>query len=462
VSNPEGNYNLTIEQNIPMNTLQSDENSEEKRIIETIVDALENAEPLSFTLPVPNRSKQIWNMDVTFPEITQDGYNEVKPKLTAALQNQFPSVYQPELLLADQTPESENTIKQVVNISKNLLTDANALQTLREYALTYKISQFTIKWYCSGTTHNTFQLTVKAEGDPIVPGAEITRDPVDLSKLTADYVAQDGDVLTGTLGGNYQISLAPGAVVTLNGVTINGTNDGNYNWAGITLTGNAILVLADGSKNVVKGFFEDAPGILIPPACTLIIQGNTGTLDASSNGQGCGIGCHHNLNGGNIEIQGGVITATGGVGCAGIGASPGQLCGNINISGGTVTAQGGLYASGIGSGRLANENDKSVCGTITISGGTVTATGGSENDSADVGSAGIGTGYYGKAGDIILSGGTITAIARGDGNGIGAGHGGSCDNITITKGVTSVTVTGDIGGARGTVTIEEGANVIQK
>lgn len=138
------------------------------------------------------------------------------------------------------------------------MTDANALQTLREYALTYKISQFTIKWYCSGTTHNTFQLTVKAEGDPIVPGAEITRDPVDLSKLTADYVAQDGDVLTGTLGGNYQISLAPGAVVTLNGVTINGTNDGNYNWAGITLTGNAILVLADGSKNVVKGFFEDA------------------------------------------------------------------------------------------------------------------------------------------------------------------------------------------------------------
>ena len=462
VSNPEGNYNLTIEQNIPMNTLQSYEDPEEKRIIETIVDALENAEPLSFTLPVPNRSKQIWNMDVTFPEITQDGYNEVKPKLTAALQNQFPSVYQPELLLADQTPESENTIKQVVNISKNLLTDANALQTLREYALTYKISQFTIKWYCSGTTHNTFQLTVKAEGDPIVPGAEITRDPVDLSKLTADYVAQDGDVLTGTLGGNYQISLAPGAIVTLNGVTINGTNDENYKWAGITLTGNAILVLADGSKNVVKGFFEDAPGILIPPACTLIIQGNTGTLDASSNGGGCGIGCHHYLNGGNIEIQGGVITATGGVGCAGIGASPGHLCGNINISGGTVTAQGGPFASGIGSGRLANENDKSVCGTITISGGTVTATGGSDNDTADEGSAGIGSGYYGKAGDIILSGGTITAIARGDAYGIGAGHGGSCDNITITKGVTSVTVTGDIGGARGSVNIEEGANVIKK
>ena len=83
-----------------------------------------------------------------------------------------------------------------------------------------------------------------------------------------------------------------------------------------------------------------------------------------------------------------------------------------------------------------------------VHGGTVTATGGSDNDTANEGSAGIGSGYYGKAGDIILSGGTITATAGGNGNGIGAGHGGSCDNITITKGVTSVTVTGDIGGAR--------------
>ena len=43
---------------------------------------------------------------------------------------------------------------------------------------------------------------------------------------------------------------------------------------------------------------------------------------------------------------------------------------------------------------------------------------------------------------------------------------GDCRNITITKGVTSVTVTGDIGGAAGhatgTVTIEEGANVIRQ
>lgn len=403
-------------------------------------------------------------MDITFPEITQDGYNEVKPKLTAALQNQFPSVYQPELLLADQTPESENTIKQVVAASKKLLMDENALQTLREYALTYKVSQFTIKWYCAGTDHNTYQLTIKAKGDPD-PGKEIKRDPIDLSKLTADYVAQDGDVLTGTLGGNYKISIAPGAVVTLNGVTVNGTNDEAYNWAGISCMGNAVLMLADGSKNVVKGFYEGASGIFVPDACTLIIQGKTGSLDASSNGKACGIGGSTFVNSGNVEIQGGVITAAGGFGCAGIGSGTGQICGNVIISGGTVTATGGPYGAGIGSGRSA-ETQKAICGAITITGGTVTATGGVGTDTGgEEGAAGIGSGFYGLVGDITLSGGTITAVAGGTwSKGIGAGGGGNCSNITITKGVTSVTVTGDIGGDNrvGTITIEDGANVIRQ
>ena len=462
VGSPEGNYTLNIDQNTWMSTLiacsekwSDDIDKGEKMII----DETDRDRTLTYTLLTPNRSKQIWNMDVTFPEITQDGYNEVKPKLTEALKNQFPSVYQPELLLADQTPESENTIKQIVSASKNLLMDANALQTLREYALTYKISEFTIKWYCAGTNHNTYQLTIKAEGDPD-PGTEIVRNPVDLSKLTADYVAQDGDVLTGTLGGNYKISVANGAVVTLDGVTINGTNDEAYNWAGISCQGNNIIVLADGSKNVVKGFNATMPGIYVPEGCTLVIQGNTGTLDASSNGEGCGIGGSKSISCGNIEIQGGVITATGGENNAGIGAGFGWDCGNILISGGTVTAQGGNQAAGIGSGNSDTSDTQSVCGTITINGGVVTATGG-------YGGAGIGSGYQNSiVGNITLSGGIITAVA-GEGKftkAIGSGDYGDCRNITITKGVTSVTVTGDIGASAGsytgTVTIEEGANII--
>ena len=471
VGNPEGNYTLNIDQKSWMSTIVADiwEPDEPSK---KLYDAAEEF-TLSYTLLPPNRSQQIWNMDVTFPEITQDGYNEVKPKLTDALKNQFPSVYQPEMQLADQTPESENTIKQVVKASKKLLMDENALQTLREYALTYKISQFTIKWYSAGTDHNTYQLTIKAQGDPDPGKEEAQRDPVDLSKLTGDYVAQDGDVLTGTLAGNYKITIVNGAVVTLNGVTINGTNDKAYDWAGITCQGNNIIVLADGSKNVVKGFNSTMPGIYVPQGSRLIIQGTTGSLDVSSNGNGCGIGGgNKSKDAGDIEIQGGVITATGGEGCAGIGSGGSTTCGNILISGGTVTAQGGDTAAGIGSGGWQGGDDtKAVCGTITITGGTVTATGGMAYPGA-----GIGSGDQGYVGDILISGGTI--IANGDSSGyyagiggaasIGAGWQGYCGNITIKKTVTSVTAKDGVGlsptgeGYLGTVTIEEGANVIQK
>ena len=466
VSNPEGSYNVDIYQKPWMSSLISDTWGKRK------FDWAEES-TLSYTLLTPNRSQQIWNMDVTFPEITQDGYDKVKPQLTAALQNQFPSIYQPELQLADQTPESETTIKQVVAASQKLLMDENALQTLREYALTYKISQFTIKWYCAGTDHNTYQLTIKAQGDPDPGKEEAQPDPVDLSKLTGDYVAQDGDVLTGTLAGNYKITIVNGAVVTLNNVTINGTNDEAYNWAGITCQGNNIIVLADGSKNVIKGFYSKMPGIHVPQGSRLIIQGTTGTLDVSSNGNGCGIGGGSETNAGDIEIQGGVITATGGEGCAGIGAggnlyieldpvtSFGVYCGNILISGGTVTAQGGEDAAGIGSGA-----GRSVCGTITIQGGTVTGYGSIGDDPRGAG-IGTGGGSNTKVGDILISGGTITATSNGHYcSAIGCGGDGQCSSITIKKTVTSVTVNGNIGendeGDCGPVTIEEGANVIQK
>ena len=466
VSNPEGSYNVDIDQQIRMSTLTT------KFWGKNIHDTAQEF-TLSYTLLTPNRSQQIWNMDVTFPEITQDGYDKVKPQLTAALQNQFPSIYQPELQLADQTPESETTIKQVVAASQKLLMDENALQTLREYALTYKISQFTIKWYCAGTDHNTYQLTIKAQGDPDPGKEEAQRAPVDLSKLTGDYVAQDGDVLTGTLAGNYKITIVNGAIVTLNNVTINGTNDEAYNWAGITCQGNNIIVLADGSKNVIKGFNSKMPGIHVPQGSRLIIQGTTGTLDVSSNGNGCGIGGGSETNAGDIEIQGGVITATGGEGCAGIGAggnlyieldpvtSFGVYCGNILISGGTVTAQGGEDAAGIGSGA-----GRSVCGTITIQGGTVTGYGSIGDDPRGAG-IGTGGGSNTKVGDILISGGTITATSNGHYcSAIGCGGDGQCSSITIKKTVTSVTVNGKIGendeGDCGPVTIEEGANVIQK
>lgn len=267
----------------------------------------------------------------------------------------------------------------------------------------------------------------------------------DLSTLSADYEAKDGDVLTGTLSANVKISIADGATVTLDGVTINGTNSSL--WAGITLAGDGIIILS--GTNSVKGFNREYPGIYVPSGKTLTIQGD-GSLTASSNGRAPGIGSVYKIAGGNIVIEGGTITATGSSSSAGIGGSWKAACGNITIKGGTIIARGGSSAPGIGSGQ------ESSCGTISITGGTVTATGGEYG-------AGIGSSYRGNCGSITITGGIVTATGNSTA-GIGSGYTGSCGDITITDGVTSVTATkgsgapnsigaGNGSGSCGTVTI---------
>ena len=316
---------------------------------------------------------------------------------------------------------------------------------------------------------------------------------VDLAKLSADYEAKDGETLTGILDGNYKITIADGATVTLKNAVVYGVDDRDCKWAGITLLGDATLVLE--ASNIVRGFDAGFPGILVPKGKTLTITGN-GKLDASSNGYAPGIGGDDD-NGGNIVIQGGTIRATGGDGAAAIGSirfrscgditiSGGSVtavggdegagigsglegsCGNITISGGTVIAEGGDSATGIGCGHLAtcgkisisggdvssrggidaagigsgcgeDDNDEdddvtSICGDITISGGTVTVHGHSI-----IAAAAIGSGCNARCGNILISGGTVTAEGGYKAAGIGTSERGSVGNITITSGVTQVT-----------------------
>ena len=243
----------------------------------------------------------------------------------------------------------------------------------------------------------------------------------DLSKLTGDYTAKNGETLTGTLKENVKISIAAGATVTLDGVTITGEKNSRYTWAGITCEGDAIIILKDGTENTVNGFDKYYPGIHVPSEMTLTIKG-TGKLTASSNGNGAGIGGGYNsINCGNIVIEGGVITANGGGSAAGIGSGSSTTCSSITISGGTITANGGEYAAGIGSG------DSGSCGDILISGGTVSATGGTSG-------AGIGSGCDGSCGSIEITTDVTQVTATKDNrapNSIGAGSGGSCGTVTI-------------------------------
>ena len=257
---------------------------------------------------------------------------------------------------------------------------------------------------------------------------KMTQVATDLSTLTAAHTAQNGDILTGTLGSNVKISIADGATVTLKDVTINGENNDSYKWAGITCLGDATITLE--GTNTVKGFHEDYPGIHVPEGKTLTIQGE-GSLNASDNGLSAGIG------GGNKYLS----------------------CGNIVINGGTVTATGGDYAAGIG-------GVDGSCGAITISGGTVTATGGNDG-------AGIGSGETGSFDAITISGGTVTATGVDWAAGIGGGCSNkTCGTITIKSTVTKVTATkgsyapysigaGGDGGVGITLTIAAGANVTQ-
>ena len=182
--------------------------------------------------------------------------------------------------------------------------------------------------------------------------------PVFLPEVTADYTAQDGDVLTGTLANNVKISIASGATVTLRNATINVSSS-----AGLTCLGNANINLYGSNTVTSTGSY---PGIL---------AGGSGTT---------------------LTINGsGSLSATGGNNAAGIGGGDGGTCGNITISGGTVYATGGTNAPGIGSGR------NGTCGDITLTTG-VKKVNSSKGSSAA--SNCIGAGNGGLCGTITVGG----------------------------------------------------------
>jgi hypothetical protein len=212
-----------------------------------------------------------------------------------------------------------------------------------------------------------------------------------LSAIAADFTANHGDVLTGTLARNVKISIADGATVTLKNVHIN--EDMNWtsgDYVSITCAGDATIILAD-ENTVMTGFTQDYPGIYVPENKTLTINGD-GMLDAISYGFGAGIGGGYNIPCGNIVIKGGAIMAMGGSGAAGIGSGVEGSCGNILIEGGKITAMGGGGGAGIGSGNGGS------CDNITITSGVTRVSAEKSSDDAE----NIGKGAHGSCGTVII------------------------------------------------------------
>ena len=188
---------------------------------------------------------------------------------------------------------------------------------------------------------------------------------VELDTLTADYVAQHGEVISGTAG-SYKITIADKATVILNGVDITHIPFGaSYMFAGITCAGDATIVLAEGTTNKVKGGYENYPGIYVPKGRTLTIKGS-GALECSSQGWAAGIGGGKDLYCGNIVIEEGIIIAKGGKNAAAIGGGWFGSCGDIIIRP-TVTSVTVIRERSGGSCIGAGKDGS--CGKVTIADG---------------------------------------------------------------------------------------------
>ena len=248
--------------------------------------------------------------------------------------------------------------------------------------------------------------------------------------IKGDYTAVDGDVLTGFTDGT--VTIADGAKVTLNGVTING---------GIVCKGDAEIILT-GTNSVTGPEYE--AGIQVGgEGTTLTIKGDGSlTTTGGYGGAGIGLGLAGNnttITGGNIIIENGNITAKGGINAACIGTgctanSSSAKLGNITFKGGTVTATGEALCAGIGTGYTVDSSSAKL-GDITFWGGTVTATGGNY-------AAGIGTGFTANSssaelGNITFKGGTVMATGGKNAAGIGTEI---VEESTITIGAVKVYV----------------------
>ena len=269
-----------------------------------------------------------------------------------------------------------------------------------------------------------------------------------MSLLPTPSLAADGDltVTGGMVGTDYTYSNGVLAILTRNSLTISGTTTtdsivvksgitANITLSGVSIdcstvdgacafdieAGSAANIWLEGDTTLKSGSIK--AGLHVPSGAMLSIYG-TGSLTAegvlaeAGNKQGAGIGGNNAETCGFISINGGNITAKGGI-SAGIGGGNGGAGGTVFIKGGTTTA---LSADGAGIGGGA----AGYGGSVAISGGTVRATSDSQG-------AGIGGGASGKGGSVTISGGTVRANGN-LGAGIGGGFNGDGGTVYISGG----------------------------
>ena len=266
-----------------------------------------------------------------------------------------------------------------------------------------------------GYTFNGWYTDMDLQEGPVTSiSTEETTDKIFYGKWTANtsgvpvtFIDADGSERTETCEvlTTETTTLADGGWYVVN----TALNYGMYN--GLTVSGTANLVIADGASLTVQGAVNKA-GIAVYSGNSLNIfaqSEGTGAINAT----GCfGAGIGGDLTDascGTIAINGGNVTAIGDT-ASGIGGGNNGAAGTVTINRATVVATGGNSGAGIGGG------NHGAGGSVTINNSTVTATGG---DMA----AGIGGGTGAAGGDVIVNSGSVTATGGNMACGIGAGAG---------------------------------------
>lgn len=295
------------------------------------------------------------------------------------------------------------------------------------FAATYNIGDgsITIEANSDGTAKVTQNETVnEKDDDVIVKGSgETTSNVIEVINNTED---------------DLKITLSDVDIADTKGkapLSVSGTGDTT-----IELDGNNSLTGSGWSAGLERNEEKDAAGNVVSGKLTIQDENKNGSLEATGNYGGAGIGGGNLKNSGEIEITGGTITATGALDGAGIGGGGSGGDGTVTISGGNITARGG-----------SSDNPNAICGAGIGGGGgfgnaTVTITGDAviEEATGGGGCAGIGSGYYNSKTDITISGNAVVKNAQGGAQGAGIGGGGG--------GLST-------GGSIGTVTITDNAKV---
>ena len=156
-------------------------------------------------------------------------------------------------------------------------------------------------------------------------------------------------------------------------VSDTGTLSGDMGRAALSVQGEGnVEIELDGKNELKSGWYR--AGLEKTSTGTLTLKDDNkeddnkkaGSLTATGNYNGAGIGGGELDNGENITITGGTVTATGGAAGAGIGGGGDCDGKNITINGGTVTATGGAAGASIGGGREGKGSNVTVSGAAQV------------------------------------------------------------------------------------------------